>query len=66
MPGSGSKSPPRCWPPSARRAKIAPGAIVQVGTSPWVYWLIAIDVVLALLLAGGVVLLLRRRKQAAG
>ena len=44
---------------------IAPGAIVQVGTSPWVYWLIAVDVVLALLLAGGVVLLLRRRKQAA-
>ena len=44
---------------------IAPGAIVHVGTSPWVYWLIAVDVVLALLLAGGVVLLIRRRRMAA-
>ena len=44
---------------------IAPGAIVQVGTSPWVWWLIALDVVLALLLVGGVFLILRRRKKAA-
>ena len=45
---------------------IAPGSIVLVGTSPWVYALIAIDAVLLLLIAGGIVwIILRGRKQKA-
>ncbi len=42
---------------------IAPGAVVRVGTSPWVYWLIAVDAVLALALAGSVILLAKRRRK---
>ncbi len=43
---------------------MAPGSIVQVGTSPWVYALIAIDVLIALLLAGGITwIILRGKKQ---
>ena len=43
---------------------IAPGSIVLVGTSPWVYALIAIDAVLILLIAGGVLwIILRGKKQ---
>lgn len=45
---------------------IAPGSIVLVGTSPWVYALIAIDAVILLLVAGGITwIILRGRKQKA-
>jgi beta-glucosidase len=45
---------------------IAPGSIVLVGTSPWVYALIAIDAVIGLLIAGGIVwIILRGKKQKA-
>ncbi len=42
---------------------IAPGSIVQVGTSPWVYALIAIDAVIGLLIAGGIVWIILRGKK---
>ncbi len=43
---------------------IAPGSIVLVGTSPWVYALVGIDAVLILLIAGGIVwMILRAKKQ---
>ena len=45
---------------------IAPGSIVLVGTSPWVYALIAIDAAIVLLLAGGILwIVLRGKKQKA-
>lgn len=44
---------------------MAPGSIVLVGTSPWVYALIGIDAAIVLLLAGGVAwIILRGRKKA--
>lgn len=43
---------------------IAPGSIVLVGTSPWVYALVAIDAVIVLLIAGGVVWMILRGKKA--
>ena len=43
---------------------IAPGSIVLVGTSPWVYVLVAIDAVIVLLIAGGVVWMILRGKKA--
>ena len=42
---------------------IAPGSVIQVGTSPWIYALAAIDAVIVLLVAGGIILLIRRGKK---
>jgi beta-glucosidase len=42
---------------------IAPGSIVQVGTSPWVYALIAIDALIVLLIAGGITWIVLRGKK---
>ena len=42
---------------------IAPGSIVQVGTSPWIYALVAIDAVIVLLLAGGIAWIVARGKK---
>ena len=42
---------------------VAPGSIVKVGTSPWIYGLIAIDAVIVLLIAGGAILLAKRAKK---
>ena len=43
---------------------MAPGSIVQVGTSPWVYALVVIDALIVLLMAGGITwIILRGKKQ---
>ena len=42
---------------------IAPGSVILVGTSPWVYALIAIDAVIGLLIAGGIVWIILRGKK---
>ena len=43
---------------------IAPGSIVQVGTSPWIYALVAIDAAIILLIAGGIAwIVIRGKKQ---
>jgi beta-glucosidase len=42
---------------------MAPGSIMLVGTSPWIYALIAIDAALVLLIAGGVCLMVFGKKK---